>query len=248
MTTIPQLPQATGIDPADELPVSQSGTVRSVTVQQLLSSVQPAIQSAAGTLLGRSSLGAGAPEAIGVGAGLAIETGTISATGADHAGFPARGGLNPADEAVISSAGQPMRLPLGQLRGLFSAGANIAIDANGVISAGPNAGGAPNAITVLPAVSTIAANDLVGISQGGADHTISYANLIDGQTIDQAPAATVASDTDTFWVGQGSNVLARQTMSAVWSWITDHLPGSADGLSRLRAIPCWMVRCITARS
>src|SRR5271157_4666218 len=103
MTTIPQLPQATEVDTADELPVSQSGTVRSITIGQILAGAQPVIQSATGTLLGRVSLGAGGPEAVGIGTGLALDAGAIAATGADHARFEVQPTLTATDQAVISS-------------------------------------------------------------------------------------------------------------------------------------------------
>ncbi len=70
----------------------------------------------------------------------------------------------------------------------------------------------------------MAASDLVAISQGGADHTISYANLLDGLTIDLAQPAVAATDTDTLWVAQGSNTMLRQTFAAVWSWLITKLP------------------------
>jgi hypothetical protein len=110
-------------------------------------------------------------------------------------------------------------MTLGLLRGLFAAGANITIDPYGTIS-----GTTPSSITGLTQVSTIAANDLVGISQGGADHTITYANLLNGQTIDLAQPALAVSDADGFWVSQGSSTMLRQSFSAVWNWIAAKLP------------------------
>ena len=38
-------------------------------------------------------------------------------------------------------------------------------------------------------------------------------------------AAGAASDTDTFLTGQGTNVLTRQTLAALWAWMRAHLPG-----------------------
>ena len=79
-------------------------------------------------------------------------------------------------------------------------------------------------ITGLTATSTIAATDLVGISQGGADRTISYAAFLDGITIDVAQPAAPASDTDTLWVAQGTSTMLRQTFAAVWGWVAGKLP------------------------
>lgn len=228
MPTIMELPVATQISPSDEIPVSQSGTTRSVSVGTLLASTQPALEVATGTLLGRISLGPGGPDPVAVGTGLALTGEGLAANGADHAGFAPQSILQPTDQAVLSSAGAPKLLPLSMLRGLFSAGPNVSIDVNGVISATPatsNGVASPSGITGLPQVTTINASDLVGISQAGADHAITYQNFLEGQTIDQAQPAIAASDTDTFWTGQGSNVLARQTLAAVWSWVQGHLPG-----------------------
>ncbi|MBW4091072.1 MAG: fibronectin type III domain-containing protein [Proteobacteria bacterium] len=79
-------------------------------------------------------------------------------------------------------------------------------------------------ITGLTATGTISASDLVGISQGGADRNISYAAFLDGLTIDLAQPATPVTDTDTFWVAQGTSTMLRQTFAAIWSWIATKLP------------------------
>ena len=78
-------------------------------------------------------------------------------------------------------------------------------------------------VTSLAPVTTIAGSDLVAISQGGTDHSISYANLLDGMTIDVASTAAPASDTDLFWVGQGSSTMLAQTFATVWTWIKGKL-------------------------
>ena len=62
------------------------------------------------------------------------------------------------------------------------------------------------------------------MTQGGADHAVAYANFFDGQTIDAASAAAAASDTDAFWVGQGSSTMLGQTFAALWAWIKTKLP------------------------
>ena len=229
MPTIPQLPLAAQVTPADELPVSQAGVTRSVSVGTLLASMQPAIMSGTGTLLGRISLGAGGPESIAIGPGLTLNGGTLTASSADYASFQQQTTLIPTDQVVLESGGNPMLLPLSMLRGLFSAGTNISISSTGTISTdafggGTSAPGGSYSITSLPSVTTIAAPDLVAISQSGTDHTISYQNFLDGLTIDLAQPAVPASDSDTFWVAQGSSTMLRQTFAAIWSWLTPKLP------------------------
>jgi hypothetical protein len=63
MPTISQLPSVETVTAADEVPVSQNGVTRSVSVGALLASMQPAVICDSGTLLGRISLGAGGPRA-----------------------------------------------------------------------------------------------------------------------------------------------------------------------------------------
>ena len=101
----------------------------------LLTGMQPALITETGTLLGRTSIGPGGPEAIAIGTGLALTSAGLTATGADHAEFPVQSALQPTDEAIVNSAGAPRRIPLVALRALFSAGPNVSIDANGAISA-----------------------------------------------------------------------------------------------------------------
>jgi hypothetical protein len=140
MPTIPQLPPATSSGAQDELPISQSGITRSVSVGELLYGTQPAIEIPSSSLVGRVSLGPGGPEPVAVGTGLAIASGSLNATGGEHAGFAEEPMLNPADMAIVNSGGTPMQLPLTLLRGLFSAGANVAIGGSGSISASTDAG------------------------------------------------------------------------------------------------------------
>lgn len=229
MPTIAQLPALSQVDPADEIPLSHSGSAQSVSVGTLLASTQPAIQAPTGALLGRVSLGPGGPEPVTVGLGLVLQGSTLDATGADHATFPSETTLQPTDQAVVCSGGSPKLLELSLLRGLFSAGENVAINSSGTIStlvssAGGTAGNGSYSISGLPAVTTISQNDLVGINQGGNDCCISYQNFLNGQTIDEAQAASSVSASDTTWVAQGGSTMVRQTFSAIWNWIELNLP------------------------
>ena len=228
MPTISQLPAASQVTATDQLPISQGGSACSVSIGALLAGTQPAIISATGTLLGRTSLGPGGPDPVGVGIGLVLNTDTLIATGADHAAFPMQGTLTLDDDVILNSRGNPKLLQLSLLRGLFSPGANISIDQSGTISAPLTgdalAGTSQSDIANLPLVTTISASDLVAISQSGLDHAITFDDLIDGQTIDQAPPAAAVTDTDTFLVGQDGNIMLRQTLGAVWTWLNSKLP------------------------
>ena len=187
MPTISQLPIATVVFASDEVPISQNGSACAVSVGNLLSSTQPAISINSPSLLGRTSLGAGGPEEIDCGLGIAVSAGTIAANGADHASYPSASGLLIGSDLVISNHGSQMLMATGMLRDLFSAGENVAINPNGVISAigtgtlvaGTISGSSIAALQVVPAIS---AADIVAISQSGTDHGITYANLLNGLT------------------------------------------------------------------
>ena len=222
MPTISQLPSLAEVTAADAIPVSQNGATHSVSVGALLASAQPAIISESGTLLGRVSLGAGGPEPVAVGPGLLLNDGTLTASAFDSASLPQQTTLSPTDHAMLNNNGLVTLLPVSSLRGLFSAGKNISIDANGTVSASATVA-VHYSVTSLAPVTTIASSDLVAISQGGTDHSISYANLLDGLTIDVASTAAPASDTDLFWVGQGSSTMLAQTFATVWTWIKGKL-------------------------
>ncbi len=226
MPTIQQLPGASVVDAADELPLSQGGVVRSVTVGTLLGSTQPAILAASGHLLGRVSLGPGGPEEITIGSGLALNAATLQATSIDFGTLATASSLNITGNIIVTSPGAGMQLlPVAAMRGLFAAGTNVSINGGGTISAsGATGTGAPYLIGALPTASAAASQDLIGISQQGTDHAISYGSLINGQTIDSAQPASAAADSDTFWVAQGSNTMGRQTLSALWPWVVAKLP------------------------
>lgn len=135
MPTIAELPTATSTSPQDVVPIEQSGTTRSVSVAELLSGAQPAIEVPSPCVLGRSSLGPGGPESLAVGLGLIVQNASIAANGGDHASFVQATSFLATDEAIINSSGTPKQLPIPALRALFSAGTNVTINQNGVIGA-----------------------------------------------------------------------------------------------------------------
>jgi hypothetical protein len=238
MPTISQLPSTDAVSPADRVPVSQAGATRAVTVGTLLQTTQPAIIVEQNTLLGRTSLGPGGAEPITIGVGVELASGSLSATGSDHANFPIRAAMEPADNIVLHGSDGPRRMSLELLRGLFTAGENVAIDSEGRISAtAPVAGegGSGQPISDWPVVSSLAGTDLVAVSVAGVDSAISFASLLRGRTIDEADPAVPATDTDAIWVAQGSAVMKRQTLGALWSWVTSKLPAYRIGVVEISA-------------
>jgi hypothetical protein len=90
--------------------------------------------------------------------------------------------------------------------------------------AGP--AGSSTSITGAPLATSIASSDLVGISQGGSDRAISYANFLNGRLITDAgnPVAAGLSDGDSFWLGQGSTTMVVGTLQKVADYINAKLP------------------------
>ena len=227
MPTIAQLPSANAASSADEVPLSQGGSARAISVGALLASTQPAIVVDSPSLLGRTSLGSGGPEQVDVGAGVNLASGTLVADGLDHAAYPVVPSLSIGSDLVVSNQGTPMLMPTSLLRDLFSAGRNVSIDPGGVISAmadGSSGSADIGGFSELRIVTGMAAQDLVAVSHGGSNCAITYSNLLGGVTIDQAKVAAPAGDSDTIWAAQGTNVMTCQTFGAIWTWIATKLP------------------------
>lgn len=259
MTTIPQLPAAPTVGSGDLVPLSQGGNLYAATVGQLTAGLQTEILVPTGDVLGRVSAGAGAPEALGLGAGLALSATTLAATGTDHLAFPLLDTFSSGDEVIVNATGAPARLPVAELRSLFVAGTGIDIDPGGTLSvtasaiagpAGPRgpAGPAGAQGSVGPAgpqgaglaapgsantASTIAVGDCVAIWQNGANAWITYGQLIGGQTIDQLPAAGPAADSDLLLVAQDGNALSSQSFAAIWNYVARKIPAVRHGVVEL---------------
>lgn len=260
MTTIAQLTPAASVGAGDLLPLSQAGLLYSVSVSQLTAGLQTVIDVPSGALLGRNSIGAGAPEAVALGAGLALNGGTLAANGADHAGFPVQAALALSDDVVISADGAAGLLPVTALRGLFTAGDGVAIQ-DGVVSvtvssvagpAGPQGpagdtgpagpagvAGPVGAGLAGPAAgnsaSAVGDSDYVALWQNGALAWMPYGQFLGGQTIDELPAAGAAGDSDELLVAQSGNMLSVQSFGALWTYLQGKLPSVKPDVVELTA-------------
>lgn len=116
MPTIDQLAPATAASDSDALISSQNGIARKVTRAQLIAGLQPELSLSCGALLGRSSAGAGAPEAISVGSNLLLNAGTISATATPFAVGALPAGVVPTsgDLVPLSQGGTNVTVTYGQ--------------------------------------------------------------------------------------------------------------------------------------
>ena len=126
MPTIDSLDPANAAADDDLVPVSRGGRVLRATRGQMVAGLQPALSLPAGTLLGRASPGVGAPERIGLGAGLRLQGGVLSgAAPYAVAALPAAAPPTPTDLVPLSQSGADTALPyatlmagLGSLRGI----------------------------------------------------------------------------------------------------------------------------------
>lgn len=240
MPTISQLPTASTVAASDQIPLSQDGVARSVSIASLLSDVQPAIHVGPGLLLGRTSIGTGGPEAIVVGPGLVLNDGTLTtADGLMNALEPVET-ITAEDRLVIRRDGQLGVVPVSAIRALHAAGGHITIDDDGTIAAvWPTAAdiGASGSLDLrdLPRSHALLGSDLIPINRGGVNQATTYATLLNAQTIDQAVPAGPCGDSDLVWVAQAGNTMARQSFAGIWSWIAERLPDARRALVEITA-------------
>ena len=106
MPTLQQLPQAHIANPDDEVLLQQGTVTSSVTVATLLANTQPQLTMAPNILLGRISPVPGGPESVGIGSGLTLEAGVLSAMpitiSGDLTGGGGTGSINVALPAILA--------------------------------------------------------------------------------------------------------------------------------------------------
>ena len=214
MPTIQQLPSASLTSTTDEIPVSQSGTTRSVTVGALLATAQPVITLPSATLLGRNSLGPGGPEIVTPGIGLQLENGSLAADGADHADFPLETQMNVTDNVILDSNGTPSRLPLTALRDLFTAGSNVTLQAGTISAVAGSELTLPAAAPLLSSNGTALTAVALGSNLSLAAGTLSAA-ASSGVAVPAAAALVSSTGTSLTGIALGTNLsLAAGTLSA----------------------------------
>jgi len=230
MPMISQLPTAAKIAASDAVPVSQSGVVRAVSVGNLLAGTQPAILASAGTLLGRRSFGAGGPEAITLGRGLALNDGTLDVGDGIFQSLETVESVSPNGRLIAVEDGRLKAVTADAVCAVYSAGDHIQIDPSGVISAiwpeGTGAGSSPNwpiDVTAMARVTSVGMDDLLPVLHEGSLKAVTYSQFLNGRTVSQLQPAGDAADGDCILVAQGGNVMARQSLAAVWQWISGKL-------------------------
>ena len=142
MPTIDELAPATAATNTDEILVSQNGTVRKITRAQVLAGVQPALAIPAGTLLGRSSAGLGAPQTISIGNNLSLSGSTLVATATPFvvSSLPAGTVPAPTDDVPIGQNGTNTAVTYSQFMSGLSAVPNLDASHAIVIPTGTTSG------------------------------------------------------------------------------------------------------------
>jgi len=151
MTTIQQLPIAPTLSGRDQVLISQNGTTTTTTVAQLLATTQPLITIATNTLIGRASMLPGGPEALGVGHGLILQSGTLSAD---------TSALATAANAALSGAPTAPTAPPGSNSNAIATTAFVAVATAAVVA--PMAG-----VGLRRAGNTLSVN-LIGVDGSAA--------------------------------------------------------------------------------
>lgn len=149
MPTIGQLPPASSVSDADEIPIFQNGQTLAATRAQVLAGVQTALSVPQGTLLGGVGPGNSAPVAINIGTNLALSGNTLSAAAAPFS----IAGLAP---GVVPAAGD--MVPLGQ------GGANTAINYANFMAGISGIAGLPAGAMSVTAMGALTARNVSAVA------------------------------------------------------------------------------------
>jgi hypothetical protein len=237
MPTVDDLTAATAAASTDELPISQSGTLRKATVAQVTAGLQPTLALTSGQLLGRISTGTGAPEAITVGANLTLSNGNLSATATPFSvgGLPAANAPSGADLVAMSQSGASVALPYSQ----FMAGLSSVSGVNVSSTLATATGGTTARSLADHFASAVAIEDFGAAGDGVTDDTASLnAAFASGRPVRLGPKVyaikgqfTVTTATAALIGTPGLSTLKRSTQAGSGAWIL--LQGSsfhADGV------------------
>ena len=237
MPTIDQLPVASAAADTDELMCSQGGIARKATRAQLLASAQPAIVLASGQLLGRSTAGAGAPQAIAVGPNLTLTAGTLNApTPFTVAGLPPANVPGATDVVPVGQAGVNVGANYAQFMSGLSALNGIG---GGALVAKPTGASATRKLADL-LVNAVAAEDFGAVGDGVTDDTAALAAAIAaGQPVRLGPRTyavhgqwTIAGAQAVLFGMPGQTVLRRISQTGNGAWISVQCAGfRADGVT-----------------
>ena len=226
MPTIDQLPAATAATATDVLPASQGGTVKKMTVAQLVAGLQPTISLSGGQLLGRTDTGTGAPQPISIGANLTLAAGQLSAAAQPYniAGLPAATAPSATDRVAMSQSGTDAALPYSQFMSGISALSGI--DASNLRSLATGTSSARRLADQAADATPIEAFGAAG--DGVTDDTAAFsAALASGRPVRLGPKPymiggpiTISTATPVLIGVPGQTTLRRNRQTGGTAWIT----------------------------
>ena len=159
MPTIDQLAPAAAATDSDEFPATQNGITRKISRAQILAGVQTQLTVPSGTLVGRSTNGAGTVETISIGNNLNLVSGTLSAAASPFSIVTATSGVVPSSTDLV---------PLGQ------GGRNVSVSFGTFIrgmSGVPNLDGSQLTVTPTNGTASLTLADLTAsaiVKTGGS--------------------------------------------------------------------------------
>lgn len=238
MPTIDQLEAAGAAGDADVLLLSQNGVVRKATRAQVVAGMQAVLAVPPGHLLGRSSAGTGAPEAVTLGANLLLAGGTLSAVGTPFeirslppAGLPTGGDL-----VALGQAGRTLALPYAQFMAGLSGIAGIDASGFAVRSSG---GGVSRSLADLVA-DAVTVEAFGACGDGVTDDTAAFVAAVEsGRPLRLGPKTyivngqwTIARPNALLMGVAGKTLLRRGAQAGNGAWIAIQADGfRAEGIT-----------------
>ena len=218
------------------LPVSQNGVVRKATRAQVVAGLQPTLALAQANLLGRNSVGTGAPEPVTLGSGLALANGALSVSPPVRqiADLPQAAPPGGGDLVPLGQAGGDVALPYAQFMAGLSGIAGV--DGSGLLAL-PSGGAMPRHLADLLADSA-AVESFGARGDGVTDDTAAFVAAVQSGRPVRLSAATymisgqwTITRPGTVLLGTpGLSVLRRAAQSG-GAWIAIQADGfRADGV------------------
>jgi hypothetical protein len=237
MTTISQLTPANAVADGDLVPVWHGTVTYKATRAQLVAGLQPSLGVPAGKLVGRTSPGTGAPEAVSLGANLSLSGGVLSATTSplDVTTLPAGVVPSVSDLVPLSQGGRNVRVSYGQFLGGIAGAGAVNVSPAAVTATG---GSAARTLADI-AADAVAVEAFGAKGDGVSDDTAAFAAAVaagvpvrlGARTYVVNGQFTIARAGVTFLGVPGLSILKRGAQAGNGAWISIQADGfRADGV------------------